>query len=226
MSLNLIDPITPGTSSTTTTTAKNAGGKLGKQDFLNMLVAQLQNQDPLNPVEGTDYTAQLAQFSSLEQLMDMNTSIKALTDKQSSLGNLEALSFVGRRVKASGDYLNLGASGNAEGRYSLADTAKVSVAIYDSAGKLVRNLGSTVQAAGEYALSWDGLNSSGTRCAEGSYTFKVTATGMDGNAVEAKTYSLGTVSGVRLGGTEPNLILGTGAAESEIPLSDLTEIFN
>jgi len=224
MSLNLIDPIRPGTQATTTTTASKQ--TLNKQDFLNLLVAQLKNQDPLNPVEGTDYTAQLAQFSSLEQLMDINDSLKQASTQRTSLENMEALGFVGKRVKAVGDKLGLGESGAADGRYSLETTGDVAIGIYDPAGKLVRTMKVGWTQPGDHAFQWDGLSSSGTRCAAGTYSFVVAATGPDGQVVTTTTYSLGTVTGVNLSGTEPRLIIGTGGGGTEVALSDLTEVVN
>lgn len=225
MAVNFVDPVTPGTSTAAYSTQTDRS--LSKQDFLKLLVAQLENQDPLNPLEGTDFTAQLAQFSSLEQLFDVNENLNKLVGQRQSLGNMEALSLVGKRVKAVGDTLSLAAEGQAEGRYSLEEMAKVEVAIYDSNGKLVRTLEPGWQEAGEYDLAWDGLNESGSRCSEGTYVFRAQATGLAGEKVPVVTYSLGTVTGVKLNGTEPSLVIG-GADEgsTEIALSDLTEILN
>jgi flagellar basal-body rod modification protein FlgD len=224
MAVNLVDPVTPGTS-TTYSTQKDRS--LSKQDFLNLLVAQLKNQDPLNPMEGTDFTAQLAQFSSLEQLFDVNENLNKLAEQRQSLGNMEALGLVGKRVKAVGDTLSLAAEGQAEGRYSLEEMAKVEVAIYDSNGKLVRTLEPGWQEAGGYDLAWDGLNESGSRCSEGTYVFRAQATGLTGEKVPVVTYSLGTVTGVKLNGTEPSLVIGgADGGSTEIALSDLTEILN
>ncbi|MBU8911758.1 MAG: flagellar hook assembly protein FlgD, partial [Desulfobacterales bacterium] len=71
---------------------------MGKDDFLKMMIAQLQHQDPLNPLDGTDFTAQLAQFSSLEQLSNMNTQLETLGLYQSSLNNAQSISLIGKEI--------------------------------------------------------------------------------------------------------------------------------
>ena len=76
---------------------------MGKDEFLKMLVAQLKHQDPMNPMDGTAFTAQLAQFSSLEQLQNINTQLTSFTKQQQSLGNAQAVNLIGREVLAKGD---------------------------------------------------------------------------------------------------------------------------
>ena len=80
---------------------------LGKDDFLKLFVAQLQNQDPLSPMESTEFTSQLAQFSSLEQLTNVNQNLDYLLMYQSSMNNAEAINFIGSTVKASGSSIGV-----------------------------------------------------------------------------------------------------------------------
>ena len=80
---------------------------LGKDDFLKLFVAQLQNQDPLSPMESTEFTSQLAQFSSLEQLTNMNQNLDYLLMYQASMNNAEAINFIGSTVKASGNSISV-----------------------------------------------------------------------------------------------------------------------
>src|SRR5210317_754089 len=85
-----------------------AGGKsnvMGKDDFLNLLITQLQNQDPLKPTDSTEFTAQLAQFSSLEQLGNVNENLKQLQDFQASINNSQAVSLIGKEITATGNSL-------------------------------------------------------------------------------------------------------------------------
>jgi flagellar basal-body rod modification protein FlgD len=221
--LNLIDPIT----SRATTTAPSPTRSLGKTEFLKLLVEQLKNQNPLEPLDGTDFTAQLAQFSSLEQLFDINSGLSKLTEQQHSLGSLEALGFVGKRVKAEGDQLGLGEAGAAQARYSLDEAAEVAIAIYDAEGKLVRTLKPGLVQKGEHEVSWDGLAEDGSRCPASTYRFRPAALGLDGQEVSVATYTLGRVSGVNLSGSEPRLIIGDESTGStEVALSDLTEVLN
>ena len=88
---------------TTTATTASTRNVIGKDEFLKMLIAQLKHQDPMNPMDGTAFTAQLAQFSSLEQLQNINTQLTSFTRQQQSLGNTQAVNLIGREVLAKGD---------------------------------------------------------------------------------------------------------------------------
>jgi len=99
MSIIGLEPVTVD-SSTFQTSEDNT---LGKDDFLNLLITQLQNQDPLSPMDSTEFSAQLAQFSSLEQLSNVNENLETLLLYQGSLNNSQAVSFIGKTITASGD---------------------------------------------------------------------------------------------------------------------------
>ena len=92
---------------TTTTTTASTKNVMGKDEFLKMLVAQLKHQDPMNPMDGTAFTAQLAQFSSLEQLQNINTQLTSFTQQQQSLGNAQAVNLIGKQVLAKGDAVSV-----------------------------------------------------------------------------------------------------------------------
>lgn len=179
---------------------------LGKQDFLNLLVAQLQNQDPLNPQDPTAFTAQLAQFSSLEQLTSVNDTLT----KMSSANNLSDLNLIGKQVVASGGQFTLG-SGNANIGYQLDGAAsKVNVQILDSNGEVVANLNQQNMANGEHMLAWDGTGNSGQPLPAGDYRVAVKATDADGNAVNATSLVQGTVQGVDLDQSGNTLVTDAG----------------
>lgn len=178
---------------------------LGKDDFLKMMIAQLQNQDPLNPLDGTDFTAQLAQFSSLEQLYNMTKQIETMSLYQSSLNNVGALSLIGKEISAGGDTVTVDGS-SAQITYSLAQNAgKVTVEIYDDNGTLVATLepGDEGRTAGENTITWD---CSGVK--SGSYTFDVSALSVSGDAIAADTVMTGRVTGVTFAGGAPFLTVG------------------
>jgi len=114
---------------------------LGKEDFLKLLVEQLKNQDPLNPMESTEFTAQLAQFSSLEQLTNMNESLEYSQLYQSSINNAQAVGFIGKTVKATGDSINVKDGISNQIQFDLArDAETVNIHIYDSSDNLVNIL--------------------------------------------------------------------------------------
>ena len=164
---------------------------MGKDDFLKMMIAQLQNQDPLNPLDGTDFTAQLAQFSSLEQLSNVNTQLETLGFYQSSLNNSQSISLIGKEITAMGNVIKVdGAS--ADLAYDLSEGAeKVSISIYDEGANLVDTIEPGSQQNGENSVTWD-CNG----VAAGNYTFEVSAIDANGDVVPAYTMITGKVTGV------------------------------
>jgi len=163
----------------------------GKDDFLKMMVAQLQNQDPLNPLDGTDFTAQLAQFSSLEQLTNTNAQLETLALYQSSLNNAQSVSFIGKEITAKGNIIKVDGT-STDLTYNLSEGAqKVVVSIYDEGGNFVDTLELGSQQEGENSVTWDS-----SAVAAGDYTFDVSASDADGNVVSAYTMITGKVTGV------------------------------
>jgi flagellar basal-body rod modification protein FlgD len=168
-------------------------GTIGKDDFLKMMIAQLQNQDPLNPLDGTDFTAQLAQFSSLEQLNNVNTQLEVMGLYQSSLNNAQAVSLVGKEVTASGNSV-IAEGASADLGYTLSgDAGKVTIRIYDEEGTLVDTLepGPEGQKEGQNSVTWDCGGVPG-----GTYTFEVSAVSASGGVVASDTVITGRVTGV------------------------------
>lgn len=212
--------------STAAATAATASSKttMGKDDFLQLLITQMQNQDPLDPMKGTDYAAQLAQFSSLEQLtnisssLDQNLSANAMMTN--SITNALATTFIGKDVQASANSFQYTGGATVNMGYSLpAQGLSATVQIYDSSGNLIRTLnGST--ANGMNTISWDGKNDKGASVGSGNYTFKVQATDLNGAALSATTYLMGKVTGVRFKADGAVFIIDG----MEVPLSNIVEI--
>mgnify|MGYP001197177108 CR=1 FL=1 len=162
--------------------------------FLKLLVTQLKNQDPMNPMENAELTSQLAQMSTVEGINKLNTTLAEMA-RTSQMAQGAAL--VGRSVLAEGDHLKLTAAGAVGGieLASMADSVKVS--IYDAYGNAVRTLDLGEQDGGLARFVWDGKDTAGTPLPEGAYSFKVTATAA-GEAVEATSYTMGSVLSVAL----------------------------
>ena len=170
---------------------------VGKDEFLTLLVTQLQYQDPLNPMEGTEFTAQLAQFSSLEQLTNVNDNLEYLQLYQASLNNAQAVNFIGKTVKASGDSVSVTGGAAEKIQFDLAgDASAAYVYVYDSAGNPVKTIECGALNAGGHSVEWDGTNDDGDGISDGAYTFDVAATDADGNTVGASKFIEAKITGV------------------------------
>jgi len=194
---------------------------LGKEDFLKLLVAQLANQDPLNPMESTEFTAQLAQFSSLEQLTNVNKNLDYLRLYQISMNNAQAVNFIGKTVKAVGDSISVKDGASNPVQFNLAgDAAEVNVYIYDASGTLVKTLNGGALSSGEHSLEWDGTNENGETVSDGTYTFEVSAADASGETIASLTYMTVEVTGVTFKGGNAYLLAG----DIEISMSDIIEV--
>jgi len=173
--------------------------ELGKEDFLLLLVTQLQHQDPMNPMDDKEFTAQLANFSSLEQLTGINEGIQSLTAQAGTQDMRTAVSYIGRDVRAAGDMVSVDADGNTSTVYYYLDaTAEDSyVNLYDVNGNIVRTEQLGSQQAGEHTYEWDGLDWAGKAAPEGLYYIYMSATDADGSAILTSTEVSGRVAAVQ-----------------------------
>ena len=194
---------------------------MGKDDFLHLLVTQLQNQDPLNPTDHTEFTAQLAQFSSLEQLHNVNDNLEQLQNFQASTNNTQAVSMLGKEITAKGNYLQL-TDGKATGcDFSLArDAAMVSVNIYDSTGGFVSAFEKENLAAGQHTLVWDGNDKDKNPAKDGPYTFAIQATDANDQKIKVETFFTGIVDTLTFEDNTPFLISGG----QKIALGDVIQV--
>jgi flagellar basal-body rod modification protein FlgD len=183
--------LTNSTTSTTSTTTKKTTNELGQDDFMQMLIAQLKNQDPLNPMDGKDFAAQLAQFSTLQEITNLNTTMSSLPTYLQSLSNAQMANMIGANALAKGNVINVnGATTNIS--YTIpADIQSGTIKIYDANGSQVDALSLGNQKAGINTVSWSSGNVN-----PGNYTFAVSAVDKSNNAVAASTLISGKVTGV------------------------------
>jgi flagellar basal-body rod modification protein FlgD len=181
---------------------------LGRDTFLTLLVAQLKNQDPLNPMDSTQYTAQLAQFSSLEQLFSINDNLEGL--KQSSDGESQEnlLDYIGKEVTSGDNSLSLIHGETLGGTYDLRERGDVIVSIFDGLGQEVRTLYVTDQAPGKYSVPFDGRDNNGYELPDGDYNFAVRAFDYNGHTVDVKAGLSGKVTAVTYELGTPYLVVG------------------
>jgi flagellar basal-body rod modification protein FlgD len=191
----IINPIAP----TTNTGGVSAAGDstLGKDDFLQILVAQLEAQDPLAPMEGQEFASQLAQFSSLEQLTNVNSNLETSQAFDVALSNNSAINLIGKTVDAPGNTVDL-QSGEAKTlSYSLdEDSTGSTIDIFDSTGAKVSTVDLGAQSSGLHEFVWNGRDASGELLPTGNYTFNITAADANGNFVPVETFSAGLVTDV------------------------------
>ncbi|MBU1986645.1 MAG: flagellar hook assembly protein FlgD, partial [Proteobacteria bacterium] len=184
----------------TTSTAANTS-IMGKEDFLILLVAQLKNQDPLNPEDPTAFTAQLAQFSSLEQLTNLNKSMEGLTTAQANSERLSALSLIGKNISYNGSAFNFEGQ-PVEMGYQIDGTASsVTLSIQNSEGKTVNTIQASAAelGAGNHFITWDGTDQNGNLVANGKYKIVLQANAAGENSsIAAAPLIKSEVTGVDL----------------------------
>jgi len=218
MEANALASITGSEKSSAATAASKT---MGKEAFLTLLITQLQHQDPLNPADSTEFTAQLAQFSSLEQLTTVNENLNTLRLYQASINNAQAVAFIGKDIVSKGKSLQVTSGQAAACEFELgADAKRVVVSIYDAAGSFVKDIQATGLEAGKQSLSWDGKDRNGNTVADGSYSFEVQAEGASAEKVDVTTYSKGRVTGVTFEDGVTYLIVGRG----KVAIGDVTQV--
>lgn len=201
-------------------TAAN-GEVMGKDDFLNLLVTQLKYQDPLNPVDSAEFTAQLAQFSSLEQLYNISDSLGQLDVLNEGINNMQAMSYIGKEVYSYQNSLNLTEGNAANAFFGIdAEAAKVSINISDSDGNIIRSISLGTTGSGENQISWDGLDNQGSEAEDGIYTFEVLAYDHNDELIDTTCYTKNKITGITYNNGEPCLNSG----QLTIPLSSMFKI--
>ncbi len=189
----------------------NSGDKLGLDDFLTLLVAQLQNQDPLNPTDSTEFTAQLTQYSQLEQSINMNDNMEELLDIQRSSDRLSALSLIDKQVLVQGSSFALEEGGAEIGYQVNGDISDLAITIRNQSGGTVATLYPSDLGPGNHFITWDGLDRFGEPLPAGPYEISIESlnNGTDGdNVVVPLVYT--DVTGVDMSGNEAILLTASG----------------
>jgi flagellar basal-body rod modification protein FlgD len=217
--------VTTTTSSTTgsLTSAATGGQALGKDAFLQLLVTQLKNQNPLDPQDNSEFVAQLAQFSSLEGITTLNDTVSGLASSYSSSQALQASSLVGRSVIAQTDKAVVDTSKSLNGTVVVPSSVSgVSIKINNADGKTIRTLELGSQSAGNSSFIWDGKDDAGVVAPAGTYTFGATTT-IDSTSTSLITYLPATVNSVTISQTGGELMLNL-AGMGSVALSKVQTI--
>ncbi|NDC36770.1 MAG: hypothetical protein EBZ48_01825 [Proteobacteria bacterium] len=189
---------------------KKGKDTIGSTDFMNLLVAQLKNQDPLNPMDNQQFAVQLAQFSQLEQLVSINDKVG-----KSGGGDFSSLaSYLGHQVLTSSDIVNVVNNDGGSALFRLEEASNVQLRLLDSSGRLVESHDLGTMGAGQQNIQLAGLSS-----ATGTYRVEVVATGASGGQSKPVVYTGGMVSGV-VPGPEPKVIING----REVSTADIREV--
>lgn len=187
--------------------ANTTNKELDRDAFLKLLTTQMQAQDPLNPMDNTEFVAQLSQFTSLERLESISQSMNTLAMSTSSNTSAQMVSFIGKQVTIARPDITLGEGGtHTPTEIELAaDASEVTVSIKDADGKIVRTVEMGRSESGPHAFAWDGLADDGAPLEPGTYTLSVNALNEEGERVNAQVSTRRKVNGVSFEGGLPRL---------------------
>ncbi len=216
-----------GSSSTSSTSSSSANGvTLGGTDFLTLMLAQLQNQDPTSPVDSNEFLSQLASLSEVQGINQLNTSFASLSNSLVSSQALQASSLLGHQALVASSTASLAtAGGTVSGAVSVPQTSSsVVLNITNSAGVLVNSINLGAQSAGLADFSWNGQTSSGSAAPAGTYSLSAQVNGVSGGTAVTTLVS-GTVDSVTMGSGATGLTLNIAGLGS-VPFSSVQQISN
>lgn len=203
------------------TVTPTGNAALGKDQFLQILVAQLQNQDPTQPQDSSAFVAELAQFSSLEAQQNSVTDLDALMVGQATANSTAATSFIGKEINFTGGNVNWDGTKVVNATVTVPSGAdKLTVAVADPNGNVIRTLQLGSESAGDVKVTWDGRDNAGDIVVPAQYTLSTAAFDANGNAVPSNLSTSGVVTGVQFQGGVPYLQVGS----SVVQMSNVTSI--
>jgi flagellar basal-body rod modification protein FlgD len=201
-------PLPAGSSSSSSSLSSTSGATLAGnfQTFLTLLTTQLQNQNPLDPLDTNQFTQQLVEFASVEQQLKTNDSLSTLVSLEQTAQSTQALTFVGKTAVVNG---NTAALTNSQATWELnvPSNSNVNVSIANSSGQTVFSGTYAVNAGNNQPFTWNGQGNDGTQWPDGQYTLTATATDSSGNSVGIATQVQGVVSAVDLTQSPPLLTI-------------------
>ena len=204
-------------------TPKQINEEMGQQQFLQLFTAQLQNQNPLDPVKNEAFVAQLAQFSSLEANLSMKDSLSTMVTSQASDRVMASAALIGKSVAVPGGSVDLSDGVGGEGVVNLPyGSAGMKVTVLNDRNMAVRELVYGAQPAGDFALKWNGKDADGETVADGSYRFIAQAV-VQGETSSVSVSALAKVTAVSTSAVDKSLILEFEGGKT-MPLADVTRI--
>jgi flagellar basal-body rod modification protein FlgD len=196
--------------------------QLDKDAFMKMMLAQLKNQDPTNPLKSHEMAAQLAQFTSVEKLQNIDDTLSALKEQQNPTTNFQALNFIGKSVSGDAAKVVRGQHDKThEFPFSLpADASDVTIVVKDVDGQVMRKFELKEQKKGDNQIIWNGITDNGATARPGEYEFQILAKGRDGKKLAVNTQFDGQITGINYTKKGPVLLIGN----KSVRLSDVKKI--
>lgn len=202
-----VSSVSTATTTSTSSTSSSSSSALSTEDFLQLIVTQLQNQNPLDPTDTTEFMNQLVSYASYTTQQEMNTSINSLVTSMNSMLASNGIGYIGQNVEAKGDTTTL-QDGQATWGYSLSsDASSVTVTVKDEDGNTVYTADGETD-SGSHTFTWDGTTNSGGTAEDGNYTISVSATNASGSSVLDYTTVIGKVTGVDSTSGTTKLLVG------------------
>jgi flagellar basal-body rod modification protein FlgD len=216
-----------GTSSgSSTANSASSLGTLGGTDFITLMLAQLQNQDPTSPVDSNTFLTQLAQLSEVQGITSLNTNFSTLSNSLTSNQAMQASSLLGHQVLVSSSTATLAAGATVTGAVNVPQTtSQVTLSITDSNGNVVNQINLGAQSAGLANFSWNGTMGNGSPAPAGTYTLTAQYAGQVSGGTAATTLVNGTVDSVSMGAGSAGMTLNVAGVGS-VPFSSLQQISN
>jgi flagellar basal-body rod modification protein FlgD len=213
-----VSPVS-GPSQSNTAAAASSGLSQNFDAFLMLLTTQLKNQDPLSPLESTEFVTQLVQFSAVEQAIHQRQSLENLVNLQLAWQATNAVGYIGKTIDVSGEHAFL-KDGSAEFKYTLEeDAGKTTITIKNAFGEVVREIAGE-KTKGPHTLTWDGKNNDGVAQPDGQYSITISATKGQDIAVKATTTFSGVVTAIDSAGGQVLLRVGN----ARISIGDVTSV--
>ena len=220
--MNVASTLAAAATSDLASTQTKGKASMTQEDFLNLLMTQLQFQDPLKPLDNYQMAAQLAQLGTIEGINTLTQSVDVMNAYQAATAHLQVVGLIGKKVEAVGNTLVVNQGNPAEGSYQLSKAGKVTIEVYDSNGNLVKTLNEGMKEATKQKFAWDGTNQTGGSVPDGTYSFKVTAVDAKGDPISVSTSMVGVVTGISF----ENGITYVNVGSEKITLSSIFAILS
>lgn len=193
-----------------------------KTQFLTLLIAQLQNQDPMSPMDTDQMTAQMMSMGQLEQLFNLNENVTNLVNVSSTSQIANFSSMVGKSALSKGNTFQISGADNGTITFKLNEVPETTlIRVFDKYGNIAREFNHDVQISGLQEVPFDGLGLKGNELEDGYYTYTVEALNKEGSLVSTQTYSTGVISSIRLENGSPIFQMGN----NDVSASDIEKIF-